>query len=205
MIPKIEFIYSGIYDTFWKSYYELLYKSNKIQKIKQIVDNYPTEKKILNYVQNIRKHWAKYEINILKSISKVTGLRWKDNIKVYVVGMSKQFSRPLTLNINQSKSDFIDTLTHELIHNIQSQNPDAWRKWFSGYLKKQHSSELKVTKNHIFLHAVHKKIYFELFNKKRLNRDIQKSSKNPHYKRAWEIVGKEGYESIIKKFKELTK
>ena len=57
------------------------------------------------------------------------------------------------------------------------------------------------TKNHIFVHALHKEIYLKLFDEKRLKRDIEKCQKHEDYKRAWEIVEKEGYKNIIKEFR----
>jgi len=203
MIPKIEFNYSGQYNELFKNYLGLKYKLSKNHELKKILDNYPTENKILSYIKMIGKYWKNEEKEILNSIEKITGLKWREDIKVYMVGKCIPFSKPLTMCIDFSKLDFRDTLTHELIHVIQSQNKPIYKKW-NDYVTKNYPKEDIITRNHIFLHAVHKNIYLSLFNKKRLMKNIQKSSHNEPYKIAWEIVEKEGCENIIKKFKELT-
>jgi len=105
----------------------------------------------------------------------------------------------------ERKGDFIDTLTHELIHQIHIQNGKKVNELQKNYIPKKYPNESQLTSNHIFVHAIHKKIYLSLFNKTRLNRDIKRCEKSPDYKRAWEIVEKEGYENLINKFRELTK
>lgn len=199
MIPKIIFRYSWIYD---RRYRESKMMKKFLKKRKEI---YPSIKKISQYIEAIEKLWKKDEKRILKEISKVTGLKWKDKqIICYVNGMGRPFSDPLTLRLYKNKNDFIDTLTHELIHQIQIQNRKKYMDW-SKNKNKKYKTESVVTNNHIFLHAVHKVIYLKFFNKSRLNRDIKDSKKFPDYKRSWDIVEEEGHENIINQFKKLTK
>ena len=102
-----------------------------------------------------------------------------------------------------SFNDFIDVLTHEIIHQIQSQNSKIFKKWVK-YLEKNYKDEKRRTQSHILLHAVHKKIYLTLFDKKRFKRNLKRSHRKS-YIRAWEIVNNEGYEEIIKKFRKVMK
>ena len=200
MILKIKFVYSSIYDRRYR-------ESPRIQKILKDKDkSYPSIKKITNYVKSIEELWKKQDNKILREIEKVTGLKWKEKeIKCYVIGFGRCFSDPLTMKLFENKNDFIDILTHELIHQIQFQNSKKTREWFKLYLKNNYKKESHSTKSHISVHAIHKKIFLNLFNKKRFERQINFHKKFPDYKKAWEIVEKEGYENIIKKFKELTK
>lgn len=198
MIPKIEFVYSRVYDDMQRNS-AILQRKLKLEK-----EKYPTRKEIINYMKKINKLWKKYEDKILKKISKITGLKWKENkIKCYIVGIIRPFSDPLTIRLYKDKNDFIDTLVHELIHQIQIQNVKKMKKWLI-YIDKNYKNESILTKNHILLHAVHTKIYETIFSKKRLLRDINKS-KIQDYKRAWDIVIKEGADNIIKCFKQITK
>jgi len=122
----------------------------------------------------------------------------------YLIGFGRPFSDPLTLRLYDNKKYFIDTLTHEMIHQIQIQNQVINRKWRK-YIETKYKKETQTTRNHLLVHAVHYKIYLKLFDKRRLNRDIKSSDKHPEYKRSWEIVKEEGSENIINKFRELTK
>ncbi|RZD30542.1 hypothetical protein CXT76_02385, partial [Candidatus Parvarchaeota archaeon] len=73
MIPKIVFRYSNIHDSFWKNYLEIFYKLKKDPRTKKILDEYPSNKKIINFINKIRPLWEKDEKRILKEISKITG------------------------------------------------------------------------------------------------------------------------------------
>ena len=68
------------------------------------------------------------------------------------------------------------------------------------YFFRKYKNETLNTKIHIQVHAIHSHIYLKFFNKKRLERDVKLISHLKDYKRAWEIVQKEGYENIIKEF-----
>ena len=204
MIPKITFRYSEIHDEMMKLQLETAYVAYKKPKTKKAVENYPSPKRIKNYILKIEPLWKKQEKRILQEISKLTNLHWIEKIiKVYVVGNFRPYSDPLTVRLENNPKDFIDILTHELIHQIQSQNSKIFKKWLA-YMKKKYKKEKRRTKSHILLHAVHKMIYLRLFNKKRLNRNIKRSYRDS-YKRAWEIVEEEGAENIIKKFREVIK
>ncbi len=199
MIPRIEFVYSWIYDE--------LRRNDPIiaKKLKKINKEYPSPKKIKKYIEKIEKIWRNDEKIILKLISKITGLKWREKvIKCYVVGKGKCFSDPLTIRIFKNQLNFIDVLTHELIHQIQSQNANKWKKW-RRHVDKKYKKEPEATKRHIFLHAVHWKLLLSLYNKKRLNKNIIFHKDTKDYKRAWEIVQKEGYQKIISKFTKITK
>lgn len=204
MIPKITFTYSTIYDEFHKKYLITYYKAYKDPRTKKNLKKYPSQKEIESYISKIEKLWIKDEKSILKAIEKVTGLKWKDKeIKVYVVGKCIAFADPVTMPVFKDKDDFIDTLTHELIHQIQKQTEDEkFDKWIK-YVNKKYKNELKKTRSHIFLQAVHAKILLEIFGEKRLYKNVQKSIKEAYVK-SWKIVEEEGYENIIEKFKKIT-
>jgi hypothetical protein len=197
MIPKIEFRYSWIYDD--------LFRESKETKslFRKAGRKYPSTKVILKYIDEIKSLWVKKEKKILDSISKNSGLKWRENkIIVYVIGGGVPgFSDPLTMRIFKDKNHFVDTLIHELIHQIQVQDAKNWMKWWN-YLEKEYKKESQTTKSHIFLDAVNYKVILDVFDKKRLQKVIRSNDKFKSYKIAWEIVQREGYENIIKEFKE---
>ncbi|HUW72101.1 MAG TPA: hypothetical protein VMV66_02875 [Candidatus Humimicrobiaceae bacterium] len=189
--PKIIFKYSWIYDQTWKEGW-LARKKTK---------NYPSSKKVFNYIKKVRRTWKKEEKRALQEISRITDLKWKSkSIDCYVVGRCRPFSYPLTMPIYEKYPDyFIDVLTHELIHNIFIQNEKetekAWR-----FFEKKYKKESRITKNHIVLHAIHSHIYSKLYNEKRLKRNIKFTNRFPDYKKSWQIIQKVGYRNIIDEF-----
>lgn len=194
MIPKIIFKYSWIYDQNWKGWIKI-YK-RKYQK-------YPSAKQILNYIKKVEKLWRKNEERILEEISRVSSLKWKSRyIYCYVVGRCIPFSDPLTLPVYDKHPDyFIDTLTHELIHQLFTQDNNlkkSEKAW--GYINRKYKKESLTTRIHIPLYAIHSHIYLKFFNEKRLKRDIKLMSFLQDYKIAWGIVQKEGYKNLIKEF-----
>ncbi len=196
-VPKIEFRYSEIYDYSLKTWT----KSNK----KNSARHY-SELKILKYSNSVEKLWRKYEIKILRELSKITGLSWKEKrIVCYIVGNCIPFSDPLTLPIYKNKNDFIDCLVHELIHRLFTQKGNyekskkAWSYIFRKYKKERYNTII-----HIPVHAVHSHIYIKFFGKNRMKRDKKNISFLKEYKRSWETVEKEDYGNITGKFKNLT-
>lgn len=193
MIPKIDFRYSRIYDSGYKNSPHII----KILKKKR--REYPSQEKIKTYISQIERLWEIKGDKILKEIQKITKLKWKERkIVCYVIGYGLPISDPLTLRLEQNKNDFLDTLSHELIHQIQIQDKRVI-KWFK-QMQKEYEGGSPLTKNHIFLHAVHWKILEKLFGKKRLNRNINKHYKFQDYNQSWKIVEKEGADKIIKDF-----
>ena len=195
---KLTFRYSNIYDLRYR-------ESKKIQKyLKEQNKTYPSRKKVKDYIQKIEKEWGKQEEKVLNKISKTSGLKWKQKeIICYVIGYGRPFSDPLTMRIYPNINDFIDNLTHELIHNIQLQNGKNISKWWK-YVEKNYKNESRLTKNHLFLHAVHWEILKSLFGIKRLNRNL-KNTVSLDYKRSWEIIEKMGAKNLIKEFNEMIK
>ncbi len=115
--------------------------------------------------------------------------------------MVRPFSDPLTLPSYYAKGRYlVDKLTHELIHQIQIQNYDKIDLLYN-WIRKRYASEPIITQNHIVVHAIHSHIYLKFFNEARLKDDIKFCSKHYGYKRAWEIVQKEGHENLIKEFR----
>ncbi len=198
-MPKIEFRYSGVYDDSYRN------RTKINELLKERGKTYPSVKKIRLYIERVRKLWQKRERKVLEKISELSGLKWKEqNIRCYVIGFGRPFSDPLTLRLYEHKEDFMDTLTHELIHQMQIQNHERTKKWFD-YVKKEYANESKLTKSHIFLHALHTEIYLQLLNRTRLEKNIKEDKNYPDYNSSWEIVQKEGHQEIIKEFKKRTR
>jgi len=191
--PKIEFVYSFIYD-------RMLNKNKKLA----------SRPAIFKTIKDIEKLWKKEEKKILTEIVKVTSSKWKeDKIKCYIISNFPvpPFSDPLTMPLPKKKDyiHFIDTLVHELLHQKLIQE-DKYFDYWDNFIEKKFKDELFNTKVHILVHAIHKHIYLKFYNKKRLQHDINYCKKiGKGYSKAWAIVNKHGYKNIIKEFKNNTK
>ncbi len=191
LLPKIIFKYSWIYDQHWRG----IYKKSK---------DYPSEKEINNNIKKIEKLWRKDEKKILRELSVISGLSWKEkSITCYIVGKCIPFSDPLTMKVYKEfpLNYFIDVLTHELIHQLFIQNEDiqklnkAWNYFHRKYKKEEFNTII-----HIPVHAIHSHIILKYFGEKRLKREIESLNRFPDYKKSWDIVKEEEYQKIIKEF-----
>lgn len=189
LIPQIEFRYSAIYDGLFQ------------ESFQDKNDSYPTPEDIHTFIKKLTNLWFKYESVILKTLVNITQLEWKeDKIICYVVGRAIAFSDPLTIPAHIGYEDYaIDMITHELIHRLFMQEGNyGIIKLFWDRLEKAYKSLSDNARGHIPVEAVHTKLYKTFFNDKRLKRDRDFLSEMEDYKMAWEIVEKEGYETIIK-------
>lgn len=192
--PRIVFKYSWIYDKNLREWMKA-YKKRKFSP--------PSEDKIKKYIPTIEKLWRKDEKKVLTELSKVTGLKWESKqIICYVVGNCVPFSDPLTMPVySKHPNYFIDVLIHELIHQLFTQ-PGNQKKLEKSreYIFKTYRNESFTTRIHIALNALHTHIYLKFYGKKRLKRDYEWIKWLPDYKKSWDIVKKEGYQSILQEY-----
>lgn len=162
---------------------------------------------IENRVNEYNKAWKPYEQTILKGLSVISELSYRQNIiDVYIAPWFRAFSDPMVIGVMQEPDLFIDTLTHELTHRLLTDNTTIphetmllapWQKLFG----KNHTLGMLV---HIPVHAIHKAIYLDVLKEpKRLERDIanNKMYEAQDYIAAWNYVEKNGYKEIISKLK----
>jgi len=144
--------------------------------------------------------WRKIEKKILKELSCVTGLKWQEShIYIYITSGVVCFSSPLTMTILDDIDFMLDTLVHELIHRIISEN-ENWqiieKRW--NKLIGKHKRESLNVRIHVPIHAIHKHIFLKFFNQKRLETEIERVKDDKDYARAWALVEKQDHKEIIK-------
>ena len=196
-MPKIRIKYNRFLDPIFKAYI----KSNP--KWKDWVE--PTEIEVKERVKKYKEEWAKYEKKIIEGICEALGLNFSQNIiDVHIVsGNDRQFSNPVVIKSGLKPDEFIESLSHELIHRLFSdnvQNVVAGKIFLEMF-----PDENELARNHIITHAVLKFIYLDVLKEKeRLAKNIERSSKSsfPEYPRAWKIVEEKGYRELINYFKE---
>ncbi len=193
-IPTIIIEYNRFLDPIFINYV----KSNSQWK------NYPIPEKeeILERVENYKKEWSEHGLNILQGLIDVAGLEFhRDVIDVYIVSINpRQFSNPIIIKSGFSPDEFIDVLTHELIHRLLVLN----RIKKGSLIGDKYSDETDIVKNHIIVHALLKYIYLDILkDSSRLEKNILRSKNHgtSEYFRAWEIVENDGYKNLIEEFK----
>lgn len=118
----------------------------------------------------------KYEDLILPAITDCAGLDFKVNLlKVYIVsGNPRSLSDPIIIKSGYKPEEFVENLTHELIHQIFDLNQTTMEIYEEEYTK----DEPMGVKQHVIVHAILKYIYLDILNEKhRLERDIENSKK----------------------------
>lgn len=157
----------------------------------------PDDKLFAAKIEELTATWAQDGVQILKAIEDESGFTWRrQEVICYVTAGVIPFSDPLTLNLRSN----IDTVTHELIHCILSE-PENRKKWDKGWgvIEDKYTEEPHIVKVHIIVHAIHTPILKKLFGEERYATE-RDSMHNPNYARAWEIVERDGYESIVAAF-----
>lgn len=148
-------------------------------------------------IQDYKNAWQPKEERILSGLIEVLDVNfYLPVIDATIAPMVAPFSTPLTLSFKSEPDQFIDILTHELIHILISDNKEK----ISFYHSVQHNwpdEESKVIA-HIMVHALMEYVFRDLLNEvSRIERDIVNCSSNPPYAKAWKIVEESGYKSII--------
>lgn len=148
-----------------------------------------------------RDGWKVKEQAILSGMTNELGLNfYLPVIDATLAPMVPTFSTPLTLNYRFTPDEFIDALTHELIHILLSDN--IYSISFEHLKMEQWPNENDKTRNHILVHAVLAFIDTEtLAEPARMERDSMSCHDNPPYRRAWEIVKEQGYRPVIELIK----
>lgn len=201
-IPKIIFKYSGAYNRFHKEWLKA-YASEEFKSHNRKFSSAEKELKVLdNYKRRVCTVWNNHEKDILQELSEISSLNWEEEIiECYIVYVGMTISNPLTMHTFKEDSDFVDFLTHEMIHRLfmepenLKRTKTAWK-----YIDRKYRNESEKTRLHIPIQALHNHIFLKFFNKERLERHIKKFNYFPDISRAWQIVQKEGYQNILREF-----
>lgn len=193
---SVVFRYSPIYDDQCHAAFDLLPKHER---------PYPDEKAVVAFMRRLEKEWRKHEQETFRAIQKYSRITWTARTHLcYVVGSGIPFSDPLTMPVfaPQAPIEYAsDVLCHELIHRnlIEPAFQARWKRIFTR-LKKCYSKDTENALIHVIVHAIHEQIFLNLFTEERLRRDKRIMSVHPDYRRAWDIVEREGAKKIIQRY-----
>lgn len=166
------------------------------------------DEEMADIVAAYKKEWAKHEKKVLGTLESQLGVTFRKNIiDVYIAPWFYAFSDPLVMGITFSPEEFVDQLTHELIHilltdntkksidSLNTQVGDEWSKVFG----KNHSFTTLI---HIPVHALHREVYKALYKDEAEARELserRKLSENnaSDYLKAWQYVDEHTEDVII--------
>ena len=154
--------------------------------------------------ENIKKYnelWDTYGRKIMLAMRRATGIEFTRNgIDVYVVsGNPRPFSHPIVIKSTFTDNQFLNNVTHELIHCLFS---DGCRKDISIDLSYPHSNP--IVKTHVVLYALIKYIFADVLKRPDMLIAPLKCdgviNTIEGYDTAWDIVEKKGYEKILDQY-----
>lgn len=176
--PRIHIFYSSYLDEIFKSWI----LSNPLYKgWIPPTENYAKDEAII-----FEKAWNKVGSTIINGICKSTGLKFKRNyIPVYIVsGNPRSYSNPIVVSSRRSIDEFIDSLTHELIHCLFVDNKD------SKFIQKANET---LKNDHVALYAV-----MESVLPGTISASGDKAKVNMKYEAAKSFVKAKGFKNILK-------
>lgn len=161
----------------------------------------PDKEEVLKNIQNYNALWNKYSEQVLLAMTEITGLHFKRNlIPVYIVsGNPRGFSDPIVLKSRYTDIEFINYLTHELIHCLYVDNCAR----VNDAIPYDAPNLNDTAKDHVYLHAILKYIFLDILKEPgRLVVAIDNCNKSKGgYELAWQIVENGNYLELINGFK----
>lgn len=154
--------------------------------------------------ETYRGWWSQCGEDILKGICDILDLEFSQNsIDIYIAPWFNPISDPMVVGPAFTSADaLVNTITHELIHRLLTDNTTiAYNHDFLADWKQAFGANHEWnTLVHIPVHAVMKKLYLDVINRPDLLEfDIANTKSNPPYAKAWQYVNNEGYDEIIDK------
>lgn len=171
---KINFEYSSVYDEL------LTHMTNNQYNNKQFLE-------MQSYALEFEKYWGKNENKIIKEIQKVSGLKFNQNVKCFIVKHLgfRAISYPLTIKFIKDFKYLTAVLIHELIHILFMNNEkilNLVKKKFSYY-----ENDVKI---HFPVLLIERKVIENLFEDGFFNNVLIKDDHNQELAYEWILVDK---------------
>lgn len=189
-MPKIKIQYNRFLDPIFIAW---------IQSTEQWKDWKPASQDIvISRINAYKEIWGQYEHKILKGMCGAVNLSFvRNEIDVYIVnGNTRSFSRPIVMRSGYSPHEFVQTLTHELIHCLLSDNEDGYIEYIHGSFG-SHVAVYSIME-YIFRDELDKPLWLEEVDPRK-----NKIPQPQHYIDAWEYVEKTGYRTVLEKIRSL--
>lgn len=121
-MPKINIQFNKFLDPVFRTYHA------NDPKLKDWVA--PDTEKVKEIAKNYQEIWDKEGDKILRKMQEYFGVSFKREIyDVHVVAIARRaFNNPFVISSHYSEQEFLETLTHELIHTLMKENKVPFEK-----------------------------------------------------------------------------
>lgn len=166
----------------------------------------PTPEEVKQKTEIFVDEWNKTEKEVLQGLSDALSLEFQRNvIDVHIVsGIPYSFSNPIVLKSGYDPKDFVDVVTHELVHALLQQNNTIASWDCVNWIKELFPDESSVVRNHLVVHAVLMYLYKDVLgDDERLQKNKERSLAHDtdEYTKAWEIIEEYGYQKFLEDHK----
>ena len=171
---KINFEYSQVYDEL------LTYMSRDNYDNKQFLE-------MQSATLEFEKYFKKNEIEIIRKIEKISGLKFGKDVKCFIVKHLgfRAISYPLTIKFSKDFKYLTAVLIHELIHIILMNNNNILK-----LVNQKFADEEKDFKIHFPVLLIERKVIENLFGNKFFNNVLIKDDHNQELAYEWDKVNK---------------
>ncbi len=164
--------------------------------------------KLLKNIEECKTKWEKYEKSILVEMCDILGLEFYRNvINVHIVSANpRSFSSPLIIRGTFPPSTFIESLTHELVHELCTYGIDYESNnalYFKILREIFPNNENSLTINHTLVYAVLEYLFIDILDDTKLWKiSTEKALRsNNDYSIAYNLTKELGYKKLLQKFK----
>ena len=153
--------------------------------------------------EQYRVAWKRHQSKLLTGMCALFDLTfYKPVIDVYLSPWVPNISDPILISLRAEPDEFVDILTHELIHVLVTDNTCYPRDSVGTILDQLYPSVDRVTRDHILVYAGLKYIYLSVMREpRRLDRDIAYCRADVNHLAAWDYVNARDHLIVIDEFK----
>lgn len=151
-----------------------------------------------------RRRWWSVGPSILRRLSQITGIRWRERVIICTLTPVYTQADPLLIPPYKDPDWFIHVLTHELIHQLLRQGKANTVQQRLERLHRIHRRYPKNVREHIMVHAIHGIVMQKLLRNGRrlLIRELRWATKYPEYALAWRIARRRGFASVARELRD---
>lgn len=159
----------------------------------------PPIKEVQDRIKAYNDEWAKVGPKVMKGLYLATGLKFKRNtIDIHIVsGNPRPFSSPIVIKSRYTPQEFVNVLTHELIHVLCSDNDDVIP---SANYRHMFNEGNDTIDEHIAIFAIMNFIFEDM-----VCDTSYITEESGDYKKAFDIAKERGWKEILENIKNTKK
>jgi hypothetical protein len=147
--------------------------------------------------------WQLREKAILTDICALFDLTfYKPVIDVYLSPWIPSISAPILISMRATPDEFVDVLTHELLHVLITDNRTYTQEALGLALEHLYPHLDQAARDHVLVYAGLRHIYLDVIREpRRLDRDVAYCRADPSHLAAWNYVEEHGHLAVLDEFR----